>query len=210
MAIAFLRPALAQGEQAGEAGVGRLVLRETQQADAVLQIQPGADQQLDPGPFGRAVGPDDPGERVAVGHADRAVAQLGRPHHQFLRMRAAAQEAEIRRHLQLGVGRNRGGASVKGHQSPPNFVMAVGEGCKPSPTKSGVLRLAAISLPLPKPAASSFISTCFIPSTRGPTIALPGPPRDRGTARGGPARPRPKCRPKCRPQRRRRTAATCQ
>ena len=130
MAIAFPGPALAQGEQAGEAGIGRLVLRETQQADSVLQIQPGADQQLDPGPFGRAVGPDDPGQRVAVGHADRAVTQFRRPHDQFLRVRAAAQEAEIRRRLQFGISEGRdggrardrtggagqgGGAAVKGH-----------------------------------------------------------------------------------------------
>ena len=53
------------------------------------------------------MGADGSRQRVAVGNADGGMAETGRRRHQLLRMRAAAQEAEIAGDGKLGEGTRR-------------------------------------------------------------------------------------------------------
>jgi len=49
------------------------------------------------------VGADDAGQGVAIGYRQRTQSQRGGGLHQFIRMRGAAEEAEVAHRLQLGV-----------------------------------------------------------------------------------------------------------
>jgi hypothetical protein len=73
-ARAFLGAHLAQREQPGKTAVSFAVARQAQQARAVLQIEPCADDELEPHLLGRDVRTHDAGKRVAVGDGERGEA----------------------------------------------------------------------------------------------------------------------------------------
>ena len=108
------RPPLAQGEKAREPAVGGPVGGEAQQPGAVREVEPGADEQADAGRLGRLVRPDHAGQAVAVGDRGRAVAERSSGGNQLLRMRGAAEEAEVAGDLKLDVA---GG----GHREVPDI-----------------------------------------------------------------------------------------
>ena len=102
----FLRlgAALAEGEQAGEARPAGAILGPDQQGRPVHQVEPAAGDEPDAGDIGGAQGMDQPADRVAVGDAERGIAEQGRGREQLLRAGDAAQEAEMAGDLELDVG----------------------------------------------------------------------------------------------------------
>ena len=128
LAFAFLRPHLAQAEQPRQPAIAVAVDRISEQARRVGQVEPAADQRLQPRALARAVHPHDAGERVAVGDADRVHAELERRQHQLDRVRRAAQEREGRASRQARQKATRGdrrGRHVVGpHQLHPRKVRA--------------------------------------------------------------------------------------
>ena len=78
--LAFLRidPALADGEQAGEARPAGAVLRPDQEGGAVHQVEPAAGDEANPGRLGGAKRVDEAADAVAVGDAERADSRAGR------------------------------------------------------------------------------------------------------------------------------------
>ena len=117
MAFALRGGALAAGQELAQAAIGIAVARIGENVRrAVVEHQPRPDQQ--PGPARElgiaefAVGAHHPGQRVAVGDADRRQPQLAGPMHVVLRVRAAAQEREIGGDADLGIG-------WRGHANTP-------------------------------------------------------------------------------------------
>ena len=108
----------ADGQQPREPSVGGAVARQAEHAGRVGEVEPCADDQLHVDlPRGR-VGAHHAGERVAVGHRDRVQAERGSRPHQLPGMRGAAEEGEVGRHLELGIGR--------GHANSPWMNQAGG------------------------------------------------------------------------------------
>ena len=107
LALALLRPHLAQAQQPRQPAIAVAVLRVSEQARRIGQIEPAADQRLQPRLLRRAVHPHHPGQRVAVGDADRVHAELERRQHQLDRVRRAAQEGERAGHAKLDERRRR-------------------------------------------------------------------------------------------------------
>ena len=103
-AITLLGAALAQGEKARQTSIGGAVGRVAEQARTVDEVEAGTDDDAEIHVPGRAVGADDAGERVAVGDGKGAQAQLPRLRHQLFGMGRAAQEGEVGRDLELGIG----------------------------------------------------------------------------------------------------------
>jgi hypothetical protein len=125
--IALLGAALAECQQAAEAAVGGPVARIAQHLGTVLGHQARADQQLEARLLGSRVGAHHAGQGVAVGDAQRGQAQRLGGEHQLVRMRAAAQEAVVAGHLQLGIsghGGGHGGKSVRWRTRGTNGVPA--------------------------------------------------------------------------------------
>ena len=102
-ALAFGCPALAQRQQLRQASVGGAVGGKAQHAETVLEVEPAADHEPYPGMARHEMGAHDAGQAVAVGDRDGAVAEPGRGQGQLLRVRGAAQEAEITGDLKLDV-----------------------------------------------------------------------------------------------------------
>ena len=111
-AAALGRQPLAVGEQRAEPGIGRLVGRPAQERGAVHQIEPAADQEAEAAGLGLRMRPHDAGQAVAVGERQAGEPQRLRLHDQLLRVRGAAQEAEIGGGLQLGIAH---GLGIAGH-----------------------------------------------------------------------------------------------
>ena len=109
VALAFFGAPVAQGQQAAEALVGVEVGRIGEQRVAVARFEPAADQQFYPVDIAivfvacRRESAHDAGQGVAIGDADGGVAEFDRPLHEFLRMRAAAQEAVVGGDLEFGI-----------------------------------------------------------------------------------------------------------
>ncbi len=105
--------AVADRQQARQPLVGVEVGGIGEQRIAVARLETGADQELDllfrrrrmllVIFLDRRIGPHHAGQRVAVGDADGAVAEVERLQRELARMRAAAQEAVVGGDLQLGV-----------------------------------------------------------------------------------------------------------
>ena len=94
-AFAFRRATAAERDQTRQPAVSGAVLRKGEQAHAVDQIEPRADQQAKALLLRGDMHAYHAGQAVAVGHGDRGMAQGGGLRHQFVRMRGAAQEAEF-------------------------------------------------------------------------------------------------------------------
>ena len=104
-AFALGSPALAQGEQPRQPAIGVAILRKGEEARAVAEIEPAADDEADADLFRRLMRAHDAGEAVMVGDRDGTMAEGRRGHHQLGRMRRPAQKREIGGDLQLGVSR---------------------------------------------------------------------------------------------------------
>ena len=109
VALALFGATVAQRQEAGEPFVGGKVGWIGEQRIAVARLKAAAHQQFDAVgilfalPTRRRKGPHDARQGVTVGDADGGVTEFDRPLHQFVRMRAAAQEAVVGRDLELGV-----------------------------------------------------------------------------------------------------------
>ena len=127
-ALGLFDPPLAQGQQAGEAGIGGSIGRQAQQRRAVLAVQAYADDQADAGLLGGDMGSHDAGQRVAVGDRDGTMAQVRGRLGQLLRVRGAAQEREVRGDLKL---------DVIGHRRHPKRPCRYHCGAAPPPSEPG-------------------------------------------------------------------------
>ncbi len=95
VAFALWGTTLAEGQQRCQPAIGGAVLGKREEAHAVAQIEPHADDQANTGLFRRLVRTDDAGDAVAVGDGDRRETERGGLFDQLVRMRAAAQKREI-------------------------------------------------------------------------------------------------------------------
>src|SRR5690606_2495069 len=107
-ALPFIRAPLTESEKATEAAIGSAVGGQAEQAWRILQVEAGADDQLQSGFLRSRVRPHDTGERIAIRYGERGKAKRLGLGDQRVRMGAAPQEREVRRNLQLGIG-GRGG-----------------------------------------------------------------------------------------------------
>ena len=105
IALGFAGALLAERQQPAQPGIGRPIGRIDQDGHAVAEIEAAADDQAHAGGLGGLMGADDAGERVAVDDGQRLDAHRGGRGEQLLAGGGAAQEAEMRGHLQLGVAR---------------------------------------------------------------------------------------------------------
>ena len=107
--VAFAGAAAAKRDQGGEIAVAVAVLRKHDELRAIGEPEFAADQQLEADLLGCDVGTHDAGERALIGDRQRGVAEFGGAHDQFLRVRGAAQEAEVGNAMQFGVAGQFGG-----------------------------------------------------------------------------------------------------
>ena len=82
----------AEGKERRQPAIGGAVLGIGEEAHAVAQVEPRADDEADAGIIGRLVRADEAGDAVAVSDRDRREAERGGSPDQLPRMRAAAQE----------------------------------------------------------------------------------------------------------------------
>ena len=94
---------LAGAEQAGEPRPAGAVLGPDQKGAAVHQVEPAAGDEPHPGLSFRPEPLDQPADRVAVGQAERGIAEYRGGAEQFLRAGDPAQEAEMAGDLKLDV-----------------------------------------------------------------------------------------------------------
>ena len=110
MAVALLGAAIAEGEEPAEAAPGGAVGRPGDDVGrAVAEDEPGADGVAVSRLLRHGMAANDAGDRIAVGDGDAGEAEFGSARHQLLRVRAAAEEGEIRGDGKLGEG---------GHDAP--------------------------------------------------------------------------------------------
>jgi len=133
MALPLGRAALAEREQPRQPAIGRPVGRIDQEAETracpsptlprrgrFLQIQPRADDEAEAGLLRRHMRAHHSRQAAAVGEGDRSEAEPGRGLHQLVRVRGAAQEAEVAGDLQLGIGREVSGRRGRRHGGAPS------------------------------------------------------------------------------------------
>ncbi len=77
MALAFLRPAIAEREEPAQSAVSRTVSRIADSFKAVGCDQSRADDKADASLLGCGVGADNAGQSIAIGNADGRKFQLG-------------------------------------------------------------------------------------------------------------------------------------
>ncbi len=100
---AFVGAPAGQGDQPAQALVAGQGFGQQHQLGAVLDLYFAADDQRQAGVAGRLPGAHDAGQRAFVGDRQRAVAVPCGAFEQFLCMRGAALEAEVRQAMQFGV-----------------------------------------------------------------------------------------------------------
>ena len=108
LTFALGRAPASRGDEAGEAAVAVPGGGEAEEAGAVGEVQAGTGDEVEAGAPGGLVGAHDPGQRVAVGQGESAVAQFGRPLDHLIRVGGAPQEGEVAGDLEFGVGGFRG------------------------------------------------------------------------------------------------------
>ena len=144
-AFAFFRAAAAERDEPRQAAVGGAVGRPEDQRRGIGRRDFRADDELHAELFGGHVGADDSGQAVSIGHRDGRVAQFGGAIYQFLRVRSAFEEGEVRFGVKLGVH-----GSIKHSMQKPG---AVGQAAKdPIPTAGGrfhAIIIAGHGLPAP-------------------------------------------------------------
>ncbi len=109
-ASAFLRAAAAERDEPGQAAVGGAIGRPENQRRHLLRRDLRADDEFHAKLLGGHVGADHAGQAVAIGHRHGRIAQLGGAIHQFLRMRRAFEEGEVRLGVKFGVHGGEGSA----------------------------------------------------------------------------------------------------
>jgi len=105
---ALFRAAATQRYQRRKIAVAGAVLRQQHQLHAAGQLQFGAVDQLQRRAARRQMRAHAAGKAALVGDRQRRVAQPHGPRHEFLGVRSAAQEAEIGKAVEFGVGRQGG------------------------------------------------------------------------------------------------------
>ena len=95
---------IAEGEQSRQPRPAGAVLRPDQQGGAIHQIEPAAGDEPDAGRLRRAQRLDEAADAVAVGDAERLVAEQSRRREHLVGARDPAQEAVMRRRLELDIG----------------------------------------------------------------------------------------------------------
>ena len=118
LALAFLRPHLAEAEQPRQPAIAVAVDRISEQARRIGQVEPAADQRPQPRARAGAVHPHHAGQRVAVGDADRVMPSCKRRQHQLDRVRRSAQEGERRADAKLDIRRRRRSAAAACRSRP--------------------------------------------------------------------------------------------
>ncbi len=103
-ALPFVGTALAEREETREAAIGGAIGRQAEQARRVGEIEPGTDDEFEVDLLRRHIRPHDAGERIAIGDRQRRQTKRLGLRDQLMRVGAAAQEGEVRRHLQLRIG----------------------------------------------------------------------------------------------------------
>ena len=101
-----------RGDKLRQVAVGIAVGGEQHNLRPALQPEPGANQQLEFVFLGRDMRTHHAGERTFIGNRQRRVTKCGGPRDQLLRMRCAAQKAEIAHAMQLGIIGKNGGHQV--------------------------------------------------------------------------------------------------
>ena len=99
----FPGAALAEGQQPAEPRIGCLVGRIDEDRDAIVEVEPAADDETHAGRLGSLVSAHHAGEGVAVDDAQGRNAEQARRREQLLGMRGAAQKGEVRGDLELRV-----------------------------------------------------------------------------------------------------------
>ena len=115
-AFALAGAALAEAEQAAQARIGGPVGGIDEKRRAIREIEPASDHEPDARLLGGLMRAHDPGQRIAIGDAERRDAQELRLLEQFARARCAAQKRVMRRDLKFGVAHAKIPCS---HQRPP-------------------------------------------------------------------------------------------
>jgi len=128
-AAALPRPCLADAEQPAQAAPGGPVGRIEQKRRAIDEIDPGAGHKAHPRRLRGEMRADQSGDAVAVDDAKRRKAEPCCRREQFVGRGGAAQEAEMRRHLQFDIGRR-----VPGHAKAPCRNQPAG--AAPSPSRN--------------------------------------------------------------------------
>ena len=84
-------------------GITLTVLRETQKAGAIFEVEPTADNEPDARLLGRHMGAHHARKRITIRNGNGRMAQFCRLPGQFMRMRSTAQKTEITGDLKLGI-----------------------------------------------------------------------------------------------------------
>ena len=161
LALLAVGAALAEGEQAGEPRPAGAVLGPDQQRGAVHQVEPAAGDQPHAGRRRRrASALTSPPTRVAVGDAERGIAEQGGGREQFLRAGDAAQEAEMAGDLELDIG----------HPNTPCRcqLRSPVRGSSPSPRRNSQKRRAVLVLDLEIVADRLGLAACAPPFAMDP------------------------------------------
>ena len=97
---------LSNRQQPAKPSVSRAILGIAEEIGrAVHESQAATDDELHVQLAGGKVSAHDAGKRVAVRDGDGGKAEFGGADDEFVRMRGAFQEGEVRRHLQFGIAR---------------------------------------------------------------------------------------------------------
>ena len=113
MAGALAGARLADAEQPAHPAIGHLVGWIDEKCRAIGKIEARAGQRANAGNLLGVPRAHDPGDAVPVGDAERGQSEHGSGGEELLGRRGPAQEAEMRRDLQLDIGR-----SFIGHAAP--------------------------------------------------------------------------------------------
>ena len=103
-ALAFVGAPLTERKQSAKTAIGRAVRRQTEDTWRVGEIEADTDNELETDLLCGHMRAHDAGKRIAVRHRQRRKTQRLSLLHQLMRVRAPAQEGEVGRHLQLGIG----------------------------------------------------------------------------------------------------------
>ena len=93
-----------RGDQAGEGAVTVPGGGEAEEARAIVEVEPGAGDEVQAGAPGGLMCAHDPGQGVAIGECECPVPQLTGPFGHFLGVGGALQEREVAGDLEFGVG----------------------------------------------------------------------------------------------------------
>ena len=124
--MAFHAAAPTAGDEFGQIAVALALGGEQHQLRAVGKADFAAEDQRQAAFLGCGMRAHHARERAFVGEGERTVAELMRPGDEFLRVRSAAQKAEIRQAMQLRVGGQNGIHSEAQEKMPCRYQAPAG------------------------------------------------------------------------------------